>query len=254
MLIKEKIIKNFSKYAHLYDLYSDMQKFSAKKLIEYLNCIPPKDILEIGCGTANYTKLLHKKFPFSFIDAIDLSAQMIEKAKEKLTYKNVNFYICDGENIKETKKYDLITSNMCFQWFYNLEKSLLLYRSLLKKKGYILFSTVGPLTFYELNCVISDLFGENKIFLASNFKDKIMLEKLMKKIFKNVLIEEVIYKKSYTSIIKLFKHITYTGSKGVDLVKYILTPRKLLKLQNLYKERFDKIVVTYQLIFCRGHR
>ncbi|MCM8820321.1 MAG: methyltransferase domain-containing protein [Candidatus Omnitrophica bacterium] len=254
MLNKEKIIKNFSKYAHLYDFYSDIQKFSAIKLIKYLNCLPPKDILEIGCGTANYTKLLHKKFPSSFIDAIDISVQMIEKAKEKLVHKNVNFYVCDGENIKKNKKYDLITSNMCFQWFVNLEKSLLLYKDLLRKNGYILFSTVGPLTFYELNCVILDLFGKDKIHFTLNFKDKITLEKIMKKIFKNVLVEEIIYKRCYTSVFKLFKHITYTGSKGDALVKHILTPTTFLKLQNLYKQRFGKIIATYQIYFCRGNR
>ena len=59
---KAVVVKNFSKYAFSYDQHTDVQNEVAGMLARLL----PKDgvanILEIGCGTGNYTEILKDKF------------------------------------------------------------------------------------------------------------------------------------------------------------------------------------------------
>ncbi len=92
MIDKELIKRNFSRYAEYYDQYCSVQSLCARKLIEKnkTDCIRsllskrasgPLRILEIGCGTGNYTKLLIKRFPNAEIKALDISPAMIKIAK-----------------------------------------------------------------------------------------------------------------------------------------------------------------------------
>ena len=168
MNTKEIIKRNFSRYARYYDNYSKIQDISGIGLLSELKSDGFRNILDVGCGTGNYTGLLRERFPFAKIKAIDISGEMIEIAREKLQNKAIEFMIKDAEKIDSIgiadpeESFDLISSNVSFQWFADLEKALLNYKRLLKPGGTILFSTFGPLTFYELNNSLKDLFDEKK--------------------------------------------------------------------------------------------
>ncbi|MHC4220939.1 MAG: methyltransferase domain-containing protein, partial [Planctomycetota bacterium] len=115
----ETIKKNFSRYARQYDNYANIQNQSAEKLIETIEKKQFDKILDIGCGTGCYTKLLQNHFPAAKIKALDISSEMINVAKDKLAHSNIDFLIADGQKIALDEKFDLITSNACFQWFDN---------------------------------------------------------------------------------------------------------------------------------------
>ena len=121
----KKIEQNFSKYADTYDIYCTVQKNIAKELVNKLN-LPfiPGNILEIGCGTGNYTMLLREKFPNALIDSIDISLAMLEKAKNKISDYKITFFQQDAQNFNTNQKFDLITSNATFQWFNDLPATL----------------------------------------------------------------------------------------------------------------------------------
>lgn len=65
-----------------------------EKRIKQLLGVSNLKILEIGCGTGEYTKHISKLFPSSTITAIDISPQIIEVAKKKCgNLKNVKFLV-----------------------------------------------------------------------------------------------------------------------------------------------------------------
>jgi len=115
-MVNKAIIKeNFSKHAREYDQYSKVQNFCASKLINEIGCKQCHNILDLGCGTGNYTKLLRDKFPKSLIKAVDISRAMVEVSKEKLSNQKIEFIIADAEQFKLDNGFDLVTSNASFQ-------------------------------------------------------------------------------------------------------------------------------------------
>lgn len=253
MIDKNKIIENFSKYAKYYDMYCNIQRLSAKKLIRCIDNDGLGKILDIGCGTGNYTKILRDKFPFAQIKAIDISKEMVEIAKEKLKDKKIEFAVSDGERLKRNGRYELITSNVCFQWFEDLGKALVLYNDLLSKNGCVLFSIFGPLTFKELHCSLRDLLGDDMSISSNSFKDKESIKNIIQKVFSDVMVEEEIYKEKYNSLSRLLESIRYTGSKGNGLKRRpFWTPNMIARLESVYRKKFNDITATYQLFFCKG--
>lgn len=67
-------------------------------------------ILDIGCGTGEYTKLLSKAFPKAQIIGLDISPKMIALAKVKCkNCKNVKFEVGTAYNIKKSRNsFDLV--------------------------------------------------------------------------------------------------------------------------------------------------
>ncbi|MFH1645706.1 MAG: methyltransferase domain-containing protein, partial [Candidatus Omnitrophota bacterium] len=84
MLSKTIIRDNFSKNAKCYDQYSSIQDECANELIGCIGDISPQRIVDVGCGTGNFTELLLNKFPYAHIAGVDISKDMIEQARRKL--------------------------------------------------------------------------------------------------------------------------------------------------------------------------
>lgn len=248
---KKSLIRNFSRYAYLYDRYADMQKESARELLAAIKGNSFAKILEIGCGTGNYTALLRRKFKEAKIKALDISPKMIEVAKDKLRGENIGFLIADAERLNSKEAVDLITSNACFQWFTDLGKALARYKKILRRGGIISFSTFGPLTLRELNAALNCAFKGVSIEAAS-FMPRKALKALLKKNFKTVKIKEMRYRESFINLARLLKKIKYSGIRGNGLTGKAYFSRGFLKrVEEAYRNKFKKIQATYQVFFCQ---
>ncbi|MBP7088063.1 MAG: malonyl-ACP O-methyltransferase BioC [Candidatus Omnitrophica bacterium] len=253
MIDKTVIRNNFSRFAHLYDSYSSIQRLCAERLISINNGKDFKNILDIGCGTGHYTVLLRKRFPFSLITAVDISKEMIKIAQNKLTQKDTEFIIADAENFDFQKSFDFISSNVSLQWFDNLEAALRKYQSFLKPKGIIQFSIFGPRTFWELQESLEDFFSKKNKINSSAFLNQEKLETILKNNFKKIKVEEVTYQESYYSLVGLLEKIKYTGARGRGIADNNLwTTKTVTMIEERYKDKFREIKASYQVFFCRG--
>lgn len=250
---KETIEKNFSRCARYYDRYSSIQDLCATRLISKIRGGDFGNILDIGCGTGNYTRLLKERFPKAHIKAVDISGEMIKIAKEKMAKENIDFIIADGEMLNFNEPFDFISSNAAFQWFEDLDKTLSKYREFLNEKGIISFSTFGPSTFCELDTALKELFGKEISISSCYFIKREAIKKILEHLFKNVVIDEEIYKEDYNSLKELLKKIRYTGVKGNGTNgKNLWTSNIMSGLEEIYKNRFKKIAATYQIFLCEA--
>lgn len=257
---KNIIIKNFSRHARHYDKYADIQKKVASKMLEDTISFSPADILEIGCGTGNYTKLLKERFSQSNITAVDICKDMIAVAKEKSKALDIDFITADAEDLSFKRQFDFITSNACFQWFENLEGALSRLKMLLRKDGRILFSIFGPETLRELSFSLKHI-SHSSVIVSEGFINKSQLESALRKYFHERRVREAIYTKCYHSVKELLQAIKYTGTRGEGLNKEIRLNRKSLRsLGEYYLDNFsepgldgkNRIKATYQVFFCQG--
>ena len=247
---KAAIRKNFSRYAHLYDKYADVQKKAGRRLLKCIGGNKFAKILELGSGTGNYTQLLRKRFNHAEIMAVDISRRMIECARKKLEDRNIQFIHADAQNLNLRGRFDLITSNGCFQWFEELEGSLLAYRKQLKKNGIIAFTIFGPGTFYELNaalgCVLRGISTASREFITKN-----RLEDFLRKEFNEVEMREVKYREKFSNLAALLKKIKYSGVKGNSGIRINFNRRTLKNIEKVYLDKFKGIKATYQVFFCK---
>ena len=252
---KVRIGRNFSKCAGSYDRYANVQRLAARRLIGLTPDAGVKNILEIGCGTANYTILVKEKFKKARIKTIDISEEMVRVARLKAETSGVEFVIADAEEMELPDRFDLITSNASFQWFEDLGASLRRYNEVLSEGGCIVFSVFGPLTFRELGKVLKEVTCCGAVIDSGNFLDKKELEALLKRYFMKSMVKELIVKEMYPSLIDLLNKIKHTGARGSGSGNVFLWKRDMLKrADEIYKAMFGKIEATYQLYFCKGFK
>lgn len=100
--------KNFSK---VYDKFMEICDYSewVKTLEKYIREYNPegKKILDLGCGTGETLLNISEKYNCS---GLDLSEEMLKKAKIKLKNKNIPLFLGDMREFNTGEKYDIIFS------------------------------------------------------------------------------------------------------------------------------------------------
>ena len=74
----------------------------------------PVSILDLGCGAGNVTRLLGQRWPDATITGIDMSREMLERAK--LEAPNIELVEADLATWKPAQTADLVFSNAVLQW------------------------------------------------------------------------------------------------------------------------------------------
>ncbi|AFA47422.1 methyltransferase domain-containing protein [Acetobacterium woodii] len=102
-------------------LYHQYEKERLQPSIDLVNRIAKDSfnrIIDIGCGSGMSTLPLRKRFKKAEIVGVDLSAAMLEKAKE--TISDVTWLKRDcSKPMNDLGKFDLVFSNAALQWFEN---------------------------------------------------------------------------------------------------------------------------------------
>jgi tRNA (cmo5U34)-methyltransferase len=83
-------------------------------------------VLDLGAGTGLVTALIFNVFPEAIISLLDISGEMLKKAKERFAGKdNVQFHILDYNTSPLPEKYNLIVSAMSIHHLENSDKKRL---------------------------------------------------------------------------------------------------------------------------------
>lgn len=253
---KNNICQNFSKMAEKYDQYAIIQKKVADQLLSFFpqnglrNTI--RTILEIGCGTGILTQKLHAIYPNAQIMAVDIAPGMIAFAQIKNHSPRINWILADAEQLPDFNQMDLIVSNATFQWFSNLDRSLLSYKQLLSASGKLVFSIFGPKTFFELQTVLSEYFQKDIQISASQFKPREEIEHICKSHFSTVQIQEFVYVDEFLDLATLLRQIKYTGTRGVGIFgnqNLFWTKAHLQSIETIYRQHFGNIKATAHVFF-----
>lgn len=250
---KSVLVRNFSRHARSYDKNSDVQTRAAKVLADMLPYNGVSNVLEVGCGTGNYTALLKKRFPSCRIKAIDVSEAMIRIAKEKVAGVNTDFIIGDADLIELAGRYDLVTSNAVFHWLEDLEGFIEKASLVLSPSGRLVFSIFGPSTFSELKESLAFVSGKNVTIAADLFPGRQGIELVLERHFSKIRIIEKSLKESYPSLEAFLKKIKYSGTRGAGTgIKSLWSPARIKKIEKAYIGQFGAIEATYQIFFCEA--
>ncbi|MBU1083941.1 MAG: methyltransferase domain-containing protein [Candidatus Omnitrophota bacterium] len=252
---KTLVEHNFSRNAAVYEDHASVQKRCAEMTAELLGGGKFERILEVGCGTGLYTRILRRRYPGAFIDAVDLSKSMVDIASRRTDDPLTDFHVLDGEYIPRKKSYDLITSNASFQWFQDLEGSLARFRGMMAGGGVLCFSIYGPGTFRELQEVLSEHFGRYIRLTSAAFPDGRTVENIIRKYFKRVRRKEEEFMPDFISLWDLLRDIKKSGARGNGIQGDIFLGKYTVKaLEKAYVDRFKGIKATHQVSFFRAEK
>lgn len=263
---KETIRRKFSRAAATYDQHAHIQKETAGMLAAMLTAERPEirveKILEIGCGTGNYTRHLADIFPQAQIVALDFSEEMINNAALKLANcQRIKFVCEDAEHylarprLEKDIFFDLITSNATLQWFTDLGQSLDHISKFLRPGGVLLCSFFGPRTLEELSQGLSCLFDKTVDLAATDFPAKEKIRHKAAAFFPSVVIKEKFIEKRYSSLKELLYQIKKTGTVGGQgALPLVFTRGRLDRLGLWFEKKTKGLAVTYQIFFLLGKK
>ncbi|KAA5540583.1 class I SAM-dependent methyltransferase [Adhaeribacter rhizoryzae] len=120
----------------------------ARALRQELSPIPFVNCLEIGCGTGKNTVWLIQKA--AQVTAVDLSEEMLARAKEKVSVSNVTFMQADitAEWPFETESFDLVSFSLVLEHIADLNFIFAQVAKVLKPGGHVYLGELHPFKQY----------------------------------------------------------------------------------------------------------
>jgi predicted TPR repeat methyltransferase len=141
--------KAYDNWSQQYDTnINKTRDLEAIALRKTLAGIAFESCLEIGCGTGKNTAWLLTKA--KTITAVDLSAEMLAKAKQKINSDKVNFIQADILQHWDfaNTKYDLITFSLVLEHIENLEPVFNKVSKIIAAGGYVYIGELHPFKQY----------------------------------------------------------------------------------------------------------
>jgi malonyl-CoA O-methyltransferase len=109
--------KRFSAAAETYDQHARPQLALAQSVVSMLPEMYPEQILELGAGTGQLTRLVAERFPEVPIDAVDLAEKMVEHSRATFRpYPHINWIVGDAQTYWKGERYPLIVSSSALHW------------------------------------------------------------------------------------------------------------------------------------------
>jgi malonyl-CoA O-methyltransferase len=148
--LNNKVRRRFDASAAQYDRHALLHRQIADRLLVRITEGPvPCAVLDIGCGTGHLTKGLKDRFPSSRVVGLDFSEGMIEAAR--LKDRQVDWVVADSHCLPFADGiFDLVTSNLAYQWAVDLTVAFREARRVLRPGGIFAATLFGYKTCKEL--------------------------------------------------------------------------------------------------------
>lgn len=262
-----QVKRSFSSASESYDEHAVLQREIGDRLLAHLNFtkIEPKRILDIGCGTGYFTRLLRDKYSKAEITALDLSESMVATTrsahKRRLPWHGRNLHASGNAAALPLKneRFDLVCSNLAMQWVPEPEKMLAEMRRVLAPGGLILFSTFGRRTLSELRQTLAAIEPENAGHVLP-FPDVMSLGDAISKLaIETPVTDADLFTLTYPDTISLVRELKGLGASASAIRgrKSGLYGRSLIrKLEQEYSDRYrdenGRIRATFEALYAQA--
>ena len=159
-----QVRRAFSRSAAGYAAAAQLQHQVEARLLESLDYLddpalkrePPQRVLDLGCGTGSAAMVMQKRWPKAQILAMDIALPMLQQARRESSrwnpFARTPQVVCADASALPLAdgSIDVLFSNLCLQWVDDLDAVLVGFRRVLKPEGFLLVSTFGPDTLWEL--------------------------------------------------------------------------------------------------------
>ncbi len=147
---KQQVARSFSRAAGTYDGVAELQRRVADALLEVLPSAKPGRWVDLGCGTGYSLPALRARNNGELL-ALDLAEGMLRYARSQPERRADGWLCSDAENLPlADDSVDGFFSSLSLQWCENLGAVFAEAYRALRPGGWLLMSTLGPDTLFEL--------------------------------------------------------------------------------------------------------
>ncbi len=266
---KKNIQQHFNKAATSYDEAAVLQKEVALRVAERLELttLKPNTILDMGAGTGLLTEKIIKQYPNSKIIAMDLSSQMLDFAKEKLTDRSVltkllafvkapqtTFVCADANRIPlASHSVDLITCNLMLQWCDDLDAVLSEFKRVIRPEGLLMLTSFGPDTLKELRKSWQAVDDKQHVNMFIDMHD--MGDALVRNGFGQPVMDTEIYTLTYQKPIGVLKDLKAIGATNATASRDVglMGKQKFNSMLKEYEKFRTKELIPATFEVIHGH-
>jgi len=262
-----RVRKAFSSSSSSYDEHAVLQREIGDRLLEHLTCakIIPERILDIGCGTGYFTRLLSKQYRKSDITAIDMAEGMLKQSRQqqalRLPWHGRRHY-CQGDACAlpfADASFDLVCSNLALQWMANPALMLGEMRRVLAPGGLILFSTFGRRTLQELRQTLARSNNSNS-GLVIPFPDVVAMGNALAELSVEVpVVDSDLFTLTYPNTMALVRELKGLGASSAAINKRPsgLYGRRLLReleahYQQHYADENQRVYASFEALYAQA--
>lgn len=205
---KHLIAERFSKAIGTYPREANVQQQIAEKMIrlleQHLPSPPLGKVFEFGCGTGNYSRMLHQAMRPEQLILNDICSKMQTCCTDLLSL-GATFLGGDAETTPFPENLQLITSCSTLQWFENPEGFFHRCYDHLGKNGYFAFTTFGEENMKEIRRIT----GQGLVYRSLR-----ELDTALSPLYDIVCSEEEIVPRYFSTPLQVLYHLKETGVTG----------------------------------------
>jgi malonyl-CoA O-methyltransferase len=241
----------FSAAAETYDRHARPQLALAQSVVSMLPEIYPEQILELGSGTGQLTRLLADRFPDVLIDAVDVAEKMVEHSRLRFRrYPQINWVVGDAQTYWGGDRYPLIVSSSALHWVVDLRATCENIYQSLEPGGYFSLGMMLQGTLRELHQLRREIAPEKTpaLTLPTYEETKACLQEAGFRLERRKHSEEEIIYADAKAFLKAIHEQGVTGGK-VSAGNAPLTRSEISRLVADYQDAFaldDGVYATYE--------
>ena len=257
-LIDDKIRRAFSDAAVQYDVLTGLHKEIGRELLARITEHEGNGpILDVGIGTGWFTGRLKNYFPDARVVGIDFATGMVDVAK--MQEKDCAILQADAHQMPFKKDtFEMIASNLAYQWVGDLPKAFAGCHTILKKEGKLYLTMFGYGTFQELFAALEKTraVAKGDIALPRLADCAQATDALVKAGFRDAQVKEEHIKVHFQDMFALVKWIKDIGANA--LVGDLFIGRDwLTRADAYYKENFSDqwgVGATFEVIWIQAKK
>jgi len=262
-----RVRRSFSKASDSYDEHAVLQREIGDRLLGHLDFtkLEPKRILDIGCGTGYFTRLLRGKYKKADITALDLSESMLASTRKghgrRLPWHGKHHHTSGNAACLPFKSgsFDLVCSNLAMQWVPEPELMLKEMRRVLAPGGLILFSTFGRRTLIELRQALAEI-NQNNAGHVLPFPDVMSLGDAVTRLAVETPVTDAdLFTLTYPDTISLVRELKGLGASAAAIRgrKSGLYGRSLIRqLDEKYRQKYadedGRVRATFEALYAQA--
>ena len=214
-----------------------------------------KSILDIGTGTGYLLRELSLRYPCALLFGLDISFQMLLKAKS--AERRGQLIQADAEELALKKgRFDLVVSNLVYQWLSDLDKAFIQAWQVLDKRGKFYFTFFGRDTLSELKVCLAA--AKTKSGLKNLPSKELVYRKLNASGFKVIEIVSLREEALFPDFFSLLKWLKLSGANRAGVRFRGLEAKGVLnKMDKIYAYNFrhnGKVFASFEKVIVKAEK
>ena len=247
----QKVRRAFSEAADQYDILTSLHKEIGRELVKKNVKLNAQTILDVGCGTGYVANKAKFFFPESRIIGLDLAEGMLAQAKTLHEGIPIDWLQADACQLPfKNATFDLIMSNLAYQWAGDLDAAFREVRRCLAPNGKLNATLFGSRTFEELLSCLQVVNPALKLRRLPSLKK--VQESLEQAGFSRSKTDYELIKVQFKDVMELIVWLKSIGANNLGEDNFFLGKQMLAKADEYYKEKFpyhDGIAVSFEVIW-----